>query len=115
VEVSEGVLLCAGCARWFPVIGAIPELLPDHLRDWTRDLAFLHQTDLPADIRAELRTTPSAPRTPDDGAHYKQAEISIRQRVADPGFWGPGYSSPFNAQDPHFTLRLITVFANVLP
>lgn len=114
VEVAEGLLICGGCGRWFPIAGGIPELLPDHLRDWRRDVAFLTASGLPTDIRALLRTSPSA-TTADEGANFKRAEISIRDRVSDPGFWGPGYSSPFNAANPHFTLRLITVFANLLP
>lgn len=31
-EVDEGRLECAGCARTFPVINAIPRLLPDDLQ-----------------------------------------------------------------------------------
>src|SRR3954471_23284118 len=40
VEIDEGLLICADCGRWYPVIGQLPEILPDHLRDAQRDLAF---------------------------------------------------------------------------
>jgi len=39
--VQSGVLICGGCARWFPILDALPELLPDHLRDATREAALL--------------------------------------------------------------------------
>src|SRR5437868_5034983 len=41
VMVEEGVLVCADNGRWYPIRNFIPELLPDHLRDFDRDFAFL--------------------------------------------------------------------------
>ncbi|MBA4461034.1 MAG: Trm112 family protein, partial [Nitrosopumilaceae archaeon] len=31
--VSEGVLVCTKCSRFFPIIEEIPIMLPDELRD----------------------------------------------------------------------------------
>lgn len=36
-EIREGILVCPDCRRWYPIVDFIPELLPDHLRDWARD------------------------------------------------------------------------------
>lgn len=42
-EVSEGVLLCHVCNRWFPIIDEIPILLPDEMREKKEDLDFLQK------------------------------------------------------------------------
>jgi len=39
--VSEGVLFCSKCSRFYPIIEEIPILLPDELRDKKQDLTFL--------------------------------------------------------------------------
>ena len=53
-EVVEGVLYCPGCGRWYPIIDEIPRLLPDHIRERTKqsELAFLrkHQDKLPEKV-----------------------------------------------------------------
>src|SRR5262245_12024991 len=41
--VESGLLICGKCARWFPIVDTLPELLPDHLRDAVRDAALLDQ------------------------------------------------------------------------
>jgi SAM-dependent methyltransferase/uncharacterized protein YbaR (Trm112 family) len=122
VEVKEGVLACEACDRWFPVTGFLPELLPDHLRDPGRDRAFLDGCArvLPPDLLAALRdaprgTRPASPVAEDAGAHYKRAEISIRERVDDDEFFSPGYVSPFNRNDTGFTVYLIKLFGAAVP
>jgi SAM-dependent methyltransferase/uncharacterized protein YbaR (Trm112 family) len=118
VVVKEGLLACGECGRWYPVGGFLPELLPDHLRDETRDRGLLERMAavVPADLMDGLRGAPrTGSATEDAGASYKRAEISIKEKVDDPAFFGPGYSSPFNPWNPDFTTYLIRVFANVLP
>ncbi len=118
VDVTEGLLVCGECGRWFPLTRSIPELLPDHLRDSQRDAALMHQCapSLPAELGALLRGPAGAGHPHEDaGAHHKRAEMSIKDKISDPSFFGPGYSSPFNPWNPDFTLYLIRVFANVLP
>jgi len=40
-EIEEGVIYCPKCYRWYPIIEAIPHMLPDELRDRKEDLEFL--------------------------------------------------------------------------
>lgn len=114
VEIEDGLLICARCRRWYPIVGQLPELLPDHLRDPKRDreLFATLASALPADVRAQLAPVAPAPNAAhhDAGAHYKTAEMSIRTKIDDPGFFGPGYSSPFNLWNPEFTLYLVSLF-----
>lgn len=116
VEVETGVLVCGECARWYPIVERLPELLPDHLRDWTRDCEMLAgMTRLPRGLRDTLGRFESRDSSQDGGAHYKQAEIGIKKKIEDPAFFGPGYSSPFNLWNSDFTVYLIKVFGNVVP
>ena len=39
--ISEGVLLCSECQRFYPIIDEIPIMLPDDLRRRKEDLEFL--------------------------------------------------------------------------
>ena len=50
--VSEGVLVCAKCSRFFPIIEEIPIMLPDELRDKKLEIKFLkkHKDRLPEKI-----------------------------------------------------------------
>lgn len=52
--VSKGALYCAKCSRFYPIMEAIPILLPDDLRDQKQELEFLaaHSKDLPQKIIA---------------------------------------------------------------
>ena len=116
VEISEGLLICGECARWYPIVAQLPEILPDHLRDAARDNAILESmaSAMPAELRGAL--APLSPRAEgtDGGAHYKAAEMSIAAKVNDPQFFGPGYSVPFNPWNPEFSLFMVAVFGAVI-
>jgi SAM-dependent methyltransferase/uncharacterized protein YbaR (Trm112 family) len=116
VEIDEGVLLCPGCGRWYPITHRLPEILPDHLRDFDADAARLREAAAampPSLAEAALRFRP-AQSSSDTGAHYTQAEMSIKEKIDDPAFFGPGYSSPYNPWNPEFTLYLISLFGSSL-
>jgi uncharacterized protein YbaR (Trm112 family)/SAM-dependent methyltransferase len=118
VEVETGILLCEGCARWFPITGCLPELLPDHLRDAQRDADLLEDftRGLPDDLAGALRRAPaSSDSAADRGVSFKRAEIAISTKVDDPHFFSPGYSSPFNPHNTEFTLYLIKLFGAATP
>lgn len=117
VDVEEGLLICAGCGRWYPIIGQLPEILPDHLRNAERDLTFFGSIAgaLPADLRARLEAfVPRGSGAHDTGAHHKTSEMTITSKIEDPGFFGPGYTSPFNLWNPEFSLYLVALFGAVL-
>lgn len=42
-NVKEGLLLCAKCSRYYPIIDEIPVMLPDELREKKRDIEFLQK------------------------------------------------------------------------
>jgi uncharacterized protein YbaR (Trm112 family)/SAM-dependent methyltransferase len=116
--VQTGLLACGECGRWFPIESGIPELLPDHLRDADREAALFANAaqGLPDDLRITLAAfRPSGDASSDPGAHHKHAEITLKDKVDEPGFYGPGYSSPFNPWNTSFTLYLITLLGNVFP
>jgi len=50
--ISEGVLFCPKCSRFFPIIEEIPIMLPDELRDKKQEMEFLknHKDKLPEKI-----------------------------------------------------------------
>ena len=41
--IVDGMLLCAKCQRYFPIIDEIPVMLPDNLRSRKEDLDFLQK------------------------------------------------------------------------
>jgi len=51
-EISEGVLLCQECARWYPIIEDIPRMLPDDLRNKNQDLPFMSKwrSEIPQNV-----------------------------------------------------------------
>lgn len=117
VEVHEGLLLCGDCGRWYPIVGQIPEVLPDHLRSVERESPFFAASaaGMPADLRAAFERFTPSPAHDDAGAHHKKAEIGIKSKIEDPTFFGPGYSSPFNVWNTTFTLYLVQLFGAVVP
>ncbi len=42
-EITEGLLLCSECNRWYPIIDEIPQMLPDDLRESKEDLPWLEK------------------------------------------------------------------------
>jgi uncharacterized protein len=41
--VSEGTIFCSKCSRYYPIIEEIPIMLPDELRDKSKDIEFLNK------------------------------------------------------------------------
>jgi 2-polyprenyl-3-methyl-5-hydroxy-6-metoxy-1,4-benzoquinol methylase/uncharacterized protein YbaR (Trm112 family) len=118
VGVEEGLLICGGCGRWYPIVGQLPELLPDHLRDQTRDVECFgtFAAGLPAEVRAACeRFVPGGVAGDDEGAHHKRSEIAVKSKVHDADFFTPGFTSPFNPANTEFTIRLIHLFGAVAP
>ncbi|MCP4148555.1 MAG: methyltransferase domain-containing protein [bacterium] len=121
-EIKEGVLICGQCGHWFPIYDFIPELLPDHLRNWEHDLTFFNSLEkkLPGDIFKELLDkskifASQVFAVEDGGVNFKKSEISIKSKVTEDEFFGPGYSSPFNPGNTEYTIHLIRRLGNVLP
>jgi uncharacterized protein YbaR (Trm112 family) len=50
--VSEGVIICTKCSRFYPIIEEIPIMLPDELRDKKLEINFLkkYKEELPEKI-----------------------------------------------------------------
>jgi uncharacterized protein YbaR (Trm112 family) len=50
--VSEGVLVCTKCSRFYPIIEEIPIMLPDELRDKKLETDFLkkYKENLPEKV-----------------------------------------------------------------
>jgi len=122
VDVKKGLLVCGECGHWYPVLNFVPELLPDHLRDWEKDVKFLSEfsESLPRKLYKKLIKMVKSfqkekNRITDEAQDYKKAEISIKDKITDEDFFEPGYSSPFNEDDPEFTQNLIKRFSLVLP
>jgi uncharacterized protein YbaR (Trm112 family)/SAM-dependent methyltransferase len=120
--IKEGLLNCSKCGHWFPLRDSIPELLPDHLRNWPGDLEFLEniKKKIPGDIFKELSEKSQAfvnqaSAIEDNGVHYKKSEISIKTKITDPHFFGPGFTLPFNPGDTGYSIRELGRFGNVLP
>ena len=40
-EIASGILFCSKCKRWYPIIDAIPQMLPDKYRDQKKEIDFL--------------------------------------------------------------------------
>jgi len=53
--VSEGVIVCTKCSRFYPIIEEIPIMLPDELRDKKLEINFLkkYKEELPEKIIKE--------------------------------------------------------------
>jgi len=121
-DTKQGLLFCRECSRWFPVRDSIPEILPDFLRIRENDLLFLDSISTRLDTkvyRSLVKTTQATlsypPKTTDKGTEYKKAEMTIKNKVSDTSFFGPGFVSPFNPGNPEFTWQLIRRLGNVIP
>lgn len=42
-EITEGLLVCPECNRWYPISDEIPQMLPDDLRESKDDLDWLRK------------------------------------------------------------------------
>jgi uncharacterized protein YbaR (Trm112 family)/2-polyprenyl-3-methyl-5-hydroxy-6-metoxy-1,4-benzoquinol methylase len=115
-EITSGVLYSVNF-RWYPIIDGIPEILPDRLRDWDRDLLFLQDLDLAPDLRHRFEQSASnADLSVKTGDNYKQAEITLLEKVDDrQSFLGPGFLSPFNPHVFHHSAALIRGFSSCIP
>lgn len=53
--ISEGVLFCSKCSRFYPIIDEIPIMLPDELREKNQDMEFLkkYKDKLPEKITSK--------------------------------------------------------------
>lgn len=51
-EVSEGILICTRCGRWYPIINEIPRMLPDEYRKKKEDIEFLkkYKDQIPEEV-----------------------------------------------------------------
>src|SRR5438132_6770640 len=54
-EITEGLLVCPECDRWYPISDEIPQMLPDDLREAKEDLQWLSRwkTVVPPRVLAE--------------------------------------------------------------
>lgn len=43
IIIMDGLLFCSHCSRYYPIIDAIPVMLPDELRDKKNDIDFLER------------------------------------------------------------------------
>ena len=87
VEIKEGVLTCEKCRHWFPIRNFIPELLPDHLRNWEKDLELFKtlKPKFPEDIFDELLEklytfAGQGSKVKDEGINFKKSEISLKRK-----------------------------------
>ena len=120
VAVREGLLVCTTCARWYPVLDGLPEVLPDHLRKWDRDRAWLDRVrgNAPATLdalwplleaRAVEREDPA-----DRGAHHKRAEMAVTERPLPKDFFAWAEVAPFNASSPFYSLDLLARYVTTV-
>ncbi len=122
VSVVEGVLVCTSCQRWYPIRDSLPELLPDHLRNWSEDVAWLssyHARLVANGLETVGRfllehSGPAGQLTQDEGAHYKQAEMALTQRNLPEGFFGPAQVAPFNPSRPDFSIDLVARYVTTV-
>jgi uncharacterized protein YbaR (Trm112 family) len=113
VEIDAGILTTPG-DNWYPIINGIPEILPDRLRDWNRDLDFARSIGaLTPGMESRARV---ADRSVQIGDGNKVAEITLLEKVENKeAFLGPGRLSPFNPYAFHHSSELIRGFSCCIP
>ena len=114
--VEQGLLISAETGRWYPIRNFVPELLPDHLRDFESDFQFLGELKsvLPEPLYEKLNDRSvfsAAQKEEDSGLHFKQAEMNITAKVDDPSFFVPGRIAPFNPGARDHTIYLLRLFS----
>jgi uncharacterized protein YbaR (Trm112 family)/SAM-dependent methyltransferase len=113
VEIDTAILISQD-DFWYPVIDGIPEILPDRLRDWDRDLDFARSIGaLKPGMEARAR---DADRAAQVGDGNKIAEITLLDKVENKeAFLGPGRLSPFNPYAFNHSSELVRGFACCIP
>ena len=93
--MDTGVLTCAGCGAWYPIIACVPEILSDHLRDPARDRQWLASVaaKLPPAL-VSLWNAFEFGTAADAGAHHKLAEIALPGKITDDGSGDPATRRP---------------------
>lgn len=58
-EILNGLLTCRKCGRWYAIIDEIPIMLPDELRDESREKEFISKWagQIPQDILKKATST----------------------------------------------------------
>jgi uncharacterized protein YbaR (Trm112 family) len=118
VVVWNGLLVAPNSGRWYPIVDGIPGVLPDSLRDWSRDQDILRRNPgLPAEIREALaKAVTIADRNVKPGDNHKSSEITLLDKVDDVGsFLEPGLYSPFNPGDFFHSSAMIRGFSVYIP
>ena len=119
VVIREGILVAPSSGRWYPIIDEIPEVLPDSLRDFERDVAFLdgYASSIPAELMSALRrSTDSSDRATKPGDTFKVSEITLLDKVENRDlFLSPGLYSPFNPGAFFHSSELIRGFSVCIP
>jgi len=116
-DVVEGILTCPPCRKTFPVIGTIPEVLPDELRNAERESSFMATHKDRIEGRAsfagkiDAAASGTAPPPSPDNWTFKKAEIILTRRPdLPPGFFTPGHFVPFEPQHPIRSIEKILRF-----
>ena len=54
-EITEGMIVCPKCMRWYPIRDEIPEMLPDELRNEKDEIPFMkkYKQKFPSKILTE--------------------------------------------------------------
>jgi len=91
------VLTCDGCGRWFPVIDAIPRLLPDVLRDTAQDDAFFADNQ-PTFARLRISRSHFGTRTASHNLYLQfqrqRLHWGLQDRWEELYLWPVPYSKP---------------------
>lgn len=119
VRVTDGILVCPACARWFPVRSGLPEVLPDHLRDWQDDRAWLSARRADAGPALDaiwplLDERPIQDDPHDRGAHHKRAEMAVTRRALPADFFRWADVAPFNPSSPLFSIDLLARYVTTV-
>jgi uncharacterized protein YbaR (Trm112 family)/2-polyprenyl-3-methyl-5-hydroxy-6-metoxy-1,4-benzoquinol methylase len=117
--ISDALLVEPQSGRWYPVQSFLPILLPDSLRDWSADMAFLatFQGKIDVDLFGWLEALPGRlDRASKLGDNHKNSELSLLEKVENRDlFLGPGYVAPFNWGAYEHSAALVRGFSVCLP
>src|SRR5438132_3297748 len=56
-EITEGLLVCSECNRWYPIADEIPQMLPDDRREAKADREWLRRwkSEVPGKVLTEAK------------------------------------------------------------